>query len=129
MCIIPFWTLWFRTLGTCPSLTGTAYLDLVYFLLSWTIKGPLRLRKCYVFNLKLLWSSCPSLVFLHSFISYFFSSFATFLSSVHFLSFFALLFLMVFLKVIHCKLGYVHIISVLCTLLLSVVLCLSFGHM
>lgn len=71
----------------------------------------------------LLWYFC-TLIFLFSF-----SSLATFLSSVHFLPFTAPLLLMLFLKFIPCKLGYVHIISVLCTLLFSVALCLCFGHM
>lgn len=75
MYTISLWIFWFVLLCSCPSLTGTTCLDLVYFLPSWAIKGSRSPPLCYFFHLRL---EIPvetmvllTLVFLHSLFCFF----------------------------------------------------------
>lgn len=73
---------------------------------------------------------CPSLIFLYSYISFSFSSLATFLSSVvTFLTFHCTVAFDAFPGIYSLWVSCVYIISVLCTLLFSLTLCLCFGHL
>lgn len=73
---------------------------------------------------------CPPLIFLYSYISFSFSSLATFLSSVvTFLTFHCTVAFDAVPEIYSLWVSCVYIISVLCTLLFSLALCLCFGHL